>query len=89
MSRIVAVFLLLGTLNAADKEYPLIAVIGIGRGEYPGTYISELRIGRTVYVSPDSCKVGVSWNGHYPARMNSRTIWLLVGAHSRKYRVTY
>ena len=88
MSRIVAALMLLGTLHAAEKDYPLIAVAGIGRGEYAGTYITELRIGRTVYVSPDSCKAEVSWNGHYPARMNSRTIWLLVGAHSCKYRVT-
>jgi hypothetical protein len=53
-------------------------VAGIGRGEFPGTYTTELRIERTIYVSPDSCKAELAWNGRYPARMNSRTIWLLV-----------
>lgn len=88
MRRTLAIIALLGTIHAAEKDYPLTAVAGIGRGAYPGTYITEIRIGHTVYVSPDSCKANVAWNGHYPARMNSHTIWLLVGSRQCKYRVT-
>jgi hypothetical protein len=88
MSRILVLLVFLSTANAADKEYPLVAVAGIGRGEFPGTYTTELRIGRTIYVSPDSCKTELAWNGRYPARMNSRTIWLLVGSRSCKFHVT-
>jgi hypothetical protein len=88
MSRILVLLVFLSTANSADKEYPLVAVAGIGRGEFPGTYTTELRIGRTIYVSPDSCKTELAWNGRYPARMNSRTIWLLVGSRSCKFHVT-
>ena len=88
MSRILVLVILLTAANAADREYPLVAVAGIGRGEFPGTYTTELRIGRTIYVSPDSCKAELAWNGRYPARMNSRTIWLLVGSRSCKFHAT-
>jgi hypothetical protein len=88
MSRILVLAVLLTAAHAADKEYPLVAVAGIGRGEFPGTYTTELRIGRTIYVSPDLCKAELAWNGRYPARMNSRTIWVLVGSRSCKFHVT-
>jgi hypothetical protein len=88
MSRILVVLVLLSAAHAAGKEYPLLAVAGIGRGEFPGTYTTELRIGQTIYVSPDSCKAELAWNARYPARMHSRTIWLLVGSRSCKFHVT-
>jgi hypothetical protein len=39
-----------------DEDYPLTAVMGINRGEYPGQYVTELRIGHTIYVSQDVCR---------------------------------
>jgi hypothetical protein len=82
------ILVLLGTSAAKDQDYPLTAVAGIGRGEYPGEYVTELRIGHTVYVSHDVChKADPGLNQRYPARMHDRTIWLLVGPISCKYRV--
>ena len=83
------VLALVGMSVASDQDYPLTAVIGIGRGQYPGEYVTELRIGHTVYVSHDAChKADPGLNQRYPARMHERTIWLLVGSTSCKYRVS-
>jgi len=94
MKRRLLILLLLGTsvapTNSAakDRDYPLHAVVGIGRGEYPGEYVTELRIGHTVYVSHDACrKANVGFNQNYPARKDERTIWVLVGSIACKYHV--
>jgi hypothetical protein len=72
-----------------DEDYPLTAVMGINRGEYPGQYVTELRIGHTIYVSQDVCrKAEAQWNTAYPARRAKQDIWVLIGSTACKYRVT-
>ena len=93
MKRFLPILLLIAALLdrsvASDQDYPLKAAIGIGRGQYPGEYVTELRIGHTVYISHDSChKADPGLNQRYPARMHDRTIWLLVGSTLCKYRVS-
>jgi hypothetical protein len=89
MARFLLVLILLGSSFAKDQDYPLVAVLGIGRGQYPGEYVTELRIGRTVYVSHDAChKADPGLNKGYPARIHDQTIWLLVGSISCKYHVS-
>jgi hypothetical protein len=83
------ILILLGSSVAKDQDYPLTAVLGIGRGKYPGEYVTEIRIGHTVYVSEDACrKADPGLNARYPARMHDRTIWVLVGSVACKYHVS-
>ena len=72
-----------------QEQFPLTVVMGIGRGKYPGDYVTELRIGRMVYVSLDEChNAHVGMNQHYPARMHDKTIWVRVESVTCKYRVS-
>jgi hypothetical protein len=88
MNALVTILILACISVPKDSDYPLVAVMGINRGEYPGSYVTELKINRTVYVSLDYCrKAEVAWNASYPARMSKQTIWVLVGSQSCKYHV--
>jgi len=79
---------LLESAIAENPDYPLTAVIGIGRGQFPGQYVTELRIGHTVYVSHDACrKASPGFNERYPARVADQTVWLLVGSTPCKYHI--
>jgi hypothetical protein len=89
MKQFFLILVLLGSCVASDQDYPLTAVIGIGRGQYPGEYVTELRIGHTVYISHDAChKADPGLNQRHPARMHERTIWVLVGTTSCRYRIS-
>ena len=63
------------------------ALVGIGRGKTVGSYVWELRIGRTVYVSSDSCPAAQMGQA-YPATVRKETILLQAGNHTCKLRIT-
>src|ERR1700722_3709002 len=95
MKRFALILILLGVSFASlvafakDDDYRLTAVMGINRGEYPGEYVTELRIGRTVFVSQDVCrKAEAKWNKAYPARRAKQDIWVLIGSVECRYHVT-
>ena len=63
------------------------AKLFVGRGATVGTYVTELRIGRTVYTSKDYC-AAAGLSGEYPAKLEKDKITLMVGAKVCRYRVT-
>ncbi len=82
------VFLLLAPAWAKDKtDYPLAAHLSLGRGQFIGSYVWEIRINRMIYISPDPCRDAQSGEW-YRARLEKHTIHLLVGTHSCRLRVT-
>lgn len=87
MKHTILILLLLLQVLAEDR-YPLIGIIGIGRGKYPGDYVTEIRIDHTIYVSADVCKAQTQQKSRYPARMEKQTVWLRVGTSVCKYHIT-
>ena len=63
------------------------ALVGIGRGKTVGSYVWELKIEGTVYVSYDSCPAAQIGQA-YPATIRKETILLQVGNHTCKVRIT-
>ena len=81
--------LLLPTLSAAQsaKDLPLQARLGVTRGESAGTYLTEIKIERTAYISRDYCAAAGMF-GTYPAIVEKeKVVRLQVGKKVCKYHV--
>jgi|SRR5215467_3226573 len=87
-ARCLCTFLLLGTTVANDKrEFSVKAVLGVARGEVAGSYVTELRIGRTVYLSLDYCEAAGMF-GEYPAQVEGQKLVRLSAKNKVcKYRI--
>jgi hypothetical protein len=59
----------ISTLVIAAVVYPLLAQIEVARGKNVGDVVTEIRIGRTVLISPDWCADAKVGNA-YPAEIN-------------------
>jgi hypothetical protein len=77
------------SLLLAAVTYPLLAHVDVARGKNVGDVVTEIRIERMVYISPDWCTDATSGTV-YPARIDKdrTTLRLLVGQHVCKYHVT-
>jgi len=78
----------LWTLVIASVVYPLLAHVDVARGKNVGDVVTEIRIERTVYISPDWCadaEIGKT----YPAQIDKghTTIRLRVGQNVCKYHI--
>jgi len=88
MTRFWIIFFLLGMAAASDnRDFPVKAVLGVAKGESAGSYVTELRIDRTVYLSTDYC-VAAGMFGEYPAHVeNAKIVRLSAGNKVCKYRI--
>lgn len=77
------------SLLLAAATYTLLAHVDFARGEHVGDVVTELRIERTVYISPDWCP-DAELGKLYPAQIDKdhSTIRLKVGERVCKYHVT-
>ena len=78
----------LWTLVIASVVYPLLAHVDVARGKNVGDVVTEIRIERTVYISPDWCadaEIGKT----YPAQIDKghTTVRLRVGQSTCKYHI--
>lgn len=78
----------LWALVIASVVYPLLAHVDVARGKNVGDVVTEIRIERTVYISPDWCadaEIGKA----YPAQIDKghTTVRLQVGQSTCKYRI--
>jgi hypothetical protein len=70
MRALFVVFVLVAASYAQDSTQ---AWVGIAKGdEGVGSYFTEIRIGRTVYVSHDYCEAAGYVGGPYSARVDTR-----------------
>lgn len=78
----------LGVATASEKpDFTLKATIGVGKGDFAGSYVTELRIDRTVYLSKDYCAAAGMF-GEYPAQVeNEKIVRLSAGKKICRYRV--
>jgi hypothetical protein len=88
MRMLVASTMTLWMLVIAAAVYPLLAHIEVARGKNIGDVVTEIRIGRTVLISPDWCadaKVGNT----YTAEINKdhTTLRVRVGQSVCKYHI--
>ncbi len=86
--KLLTILLLLPTLSAAQsaKDLPP-ARLGVTRGETAGSYLTEIKIERTAYISRDYCAAAGMF-GTYPAIVeNEKVVRLHVGKKVCKYHV--
>ena len=79
----------LWTVLLASAVYTLLARVDIARGKNVGELVTEIRIERTVYISPDWCADAAAGTV-YPAQIDKdqRTIRLQAGQAVCKYHIT-
>lgn len=80
--------LTLWTLVIASVVYPLLAHVDVARGKNVGDVVTEIRIERTVYISPDWC-ANAEIGKAYPAQIDKghTTVRLRVGESTCKYHI--
>ena len=85
--RQLVVLLLLGT--SASANLPLKAWVSLTKGGGLGSYLMQIRIDRTMYISRDFCAEAGYVGGPYPARLNDHktVIELQAGKKVCKYHV--
>ena len=78
----------LWTLVIASVVYPLLAHVDVARGKNVGDVVTEIRIERTVYISPDWC-ANAEIGNTYPAQIDKgrTTVRLRVGQSTCKYHI--
>ncbi len=78
----------LWTLVIASVVYPLLAHVDVARGKNVGDIVTEIRIERTVYISPDWC-ANAEIGKAYPAQIDKShtTVRLRVGQSTCKYHI--
>ena len=78
----------LWTLVIASVVYPLLAHVDVARGKNVGDVVTEIRIERTVYISPDWC-ANAEIGKTYPAQIDKghTTVRLRVGQSTCKYHI--
>src|SRR5207302_1907929 len=88
MRTLVGAAMTLWTLVIASVVYPLLAHVDIARGKNVGDVVTEIRIERTVYISPDWC-ANAEIGKTYPAQIDKghTTVRLRVGQSTCKYHV--
>jgi hypothetical protein len=75
-------------LVIASVVYPLLAHVDVARGKNVGDVVTEIRIERTVYISPDWC-ANAEIGQIYPAQIDKgrTTVRLRVGQSTCKYHI--
>ena len=78
----------LWALVIASVVYPLLAHVDVARGKNVGDVVTEIRIERTVYISPDWC-ANAEIGKIYPAQIDKghTTVRLRVGESTCRYRI--
>src|SRR5260370_10032214 len=88
MRLLVGATMTLWTLVIASVVYPLLAHVAVARGKNVGDIVTEIRIERTVYISPDWC-ANAELAKAYPAQIakGHTTVHLRVGQSTCKYHI--